>query len=585
MRGGIVRRRIGLLALIIVAVGALMAATSPQLRHSVATLSAGAPRAASTGQLPAPPSPPAAAPSATGAAAATGDAVTVAFAGVSAGAPGADNTRRTLVLYDTTGSWGWLGEAYAVQAANLLSHGSGYVLRPVGSYQAGDMAGYTGVVYIGSTYDEPLPTAFLDDTLAGSRPVLWMNDNIWQLTQRAGDFTTRYGWNWQQFDFAATPTVTYKGVALQRDSRAASSGLLTTAVTDPAKATVLATARRTDGTTEPWAIRSGQLTYIAEIPFSYVGPTDRYFAAADLLALLANPAHVNRKRALVRIEDVGPDADPAELRQVADYLSAQHVPFTVGIIPKYVDPKGYYNDGKPVSITLAQAPKVVSALKYMQSKGGTLIMHGYTHQYGTLNNPYNGVTGDDFEFYTAHIDSANYVVYDGPVPADSATWAQSRITAASTAFRDAGLAVPTIFEAPHYAASATDYAVFAKNFAVRYDRVLYFGGWCPSGACGTGTPNYQHMYGQYFPYLVRDVYGTVVLPEQLGDVEPEPFNNNPARLPADLLAGARAASVVTDGVQSFYYHPYLGTGYLKQLVSGIKGMGYQFVSAGTVAAG
>ena len=31
----------------------------------------------------------------------------------------------------------------------------------------------------------------------------------------------------------------------------------------------------------PWAIRSGNLTYLGEIPFSYVGHGDRYLAAAD----------------------------------------------------------------------------------------------------------------------------------------------------------------------------------------------------------------------------------------------------------------------------------------------------------------
>ncbi|TNC29122.1 hypothetical protein [Amycolatopsis alkalitolerans] len=65
---------------------------------------------------------------------------------------------------------------------------------------------------------------------------MWTADNIWQLTARAGDFASRYGWTWTQFDFSAIPTVTYQGVALQRSALAAPSGLLTTTVTDPAKA-------------------------------------------------------------------------------------------------------------------------------------------------------------------------------------------------------------------------------------------------------------------------------------------------------------------------------------------------------------
>src|SRR5688500_9505916 len=116
------------------------------------------------------------------------------------GAPGAKSTQKTLILYDSTGPWAWLGEAYAVQTGNLASHGSSYVMHPVGSYAAGEMSGYTGVIYIGSTYDEPIPVAFLDDVLAGSRPVLWMAHNIWQLTARAPSFQTTYGWNSVQSD-------------------------------------------------------------------------------------------------------------------------------------------------------------------------------------------------------------------------------------------------------------------------------------------------------------------------------------------------------------------------------------------------
>ncbi|AHH99348.1 DUF2334 domain-containing protein [Kutzneria albida] len=500
-------------------------------------------------------------------------------------APGANPNQRTLVLYDSTGPYAWLGEAYAVEAANLISHGSAYKMQPVAQYTANEMAGYTGVVYLGSTYDEPIPTAFLDDVLSGSRPVIWMNDNLWQLTQRSANFTAQYGFTWTGFDFSNTPTVTYKNTTLQRDVLAAPSGLLATTITDPAKASSLAVANRADGSSLNWAVRGSNLTYIGEIPFSYVGFNDRYYAAADLLTLLANPATPNRKRALVRIEDVSPGSDPTELRQVADYLHSAGVPFSVAVIPQYKDPNGYYNNGTAQNISLAGAPAVVSALRYMQSHGGTLEMHGYTHQYSNVANPYSGVSGDDFEFYRAHIDSANNVVYDGPPAEDSALWAQSRMTMGKLNFTLAGLPTPTVFEPPHYAASAVDYQVVASNFAARYDRGLYFGGWCPNGSCGSGTPDYSKLYGQYFPFLVRDIYGSPVIPEQLGNVEPVPYNNHPARLPADILATAQSTSVVTDTVQSFFYHPYLGTSYLRQIVTGLQGMGYGFVTASAVAAG
>jgi len=502
-----------------------------------------------------------------------------------AGAPGANPNQNTLVLYDSTGAWGWLGEAYGVTAGNLVSHGSKYTLQAAVNYVSGELDGYTGLVYIGSTYDEPLPTALLDDVLATTKPVLWMNDNIWQLSARAADFAGRYGFTPMYFDFSNTLTVAYKGVALQRNSAAVPSGLLQTVVDDPAIAQAVAVATNDTGGTVNWATSGANLTYIGEIPFSYMGPNDRYLAAVDLIDHVSNPAMPARKRAMVRIEDVSADADPAELRAIADYLYSKGVPFTVAVIPYYVDPNGYYNNGVPVRTHLYQAKAVVSALKYMQSRGGTLLMHGYTHQYSNIANPYSGVTADDFEFYLSHIDASNYVVYDGPVPVDSTSWALGRVDNGLQEFAKAGLPAPTVFEPPHYAASAIDYQAFHARFATLYQRGLFASGWCPNGACGTGAPDYTRIYGQFYPYLVRDIFGAVVLPEQLGNVELVAFNNNPPRFPADILYSANCNTVIPDAVQSFFFHPYLDISYLQQVVQGLQSMGYTFVPMSAVTKG
>ena len=512
-------------------------------------------------------------------------AATTTLTNAFAGAPGANANQNTLVLYDSTGQWGWLGEDYGIMAANLVSHGSKYTVHAAVNYVAGEINGFTGLIYIGSTYDEPLPTALLDDVLASAKPVLWMGDNIWQLSARASNFAGQYGFTPLFFDFTNTLTVTYKGVALQRNSLAVASGLLQTAINDATKAQVLATATNDTGGTVNWATKGANLTYIGEVPFSYTGPNDRYLAAIDLLGTVSNPAMPARKRALVRIEDVSADDNPNQLRAIADYLYSKNVPFTVAVIPFYVDPNGYYNNGVPVALHLRQATAIVSALKYMQSKGGTLIMHGYTHQYSNIANPYSGVSADDFEFYRAHINSDNYVIYDTPVAEDSMSWTQGRIQKALLEFSNAGLQAPTIFEPPHYAASAIDYQVFNASFTARYDRGLYATGWCPNGVCGSGTPNYTQIYGQFFPYLVRDIYGTAVIPEQLGNVEPTTFNNNPPRLPADILLSATSNTVIKDSVMSFFFHPYLNISYLKQIVQGLQSMGYTFVPANTVKQG
>jgi uncharacterized protein YdaL len=499
---------------------------------------------------------------------------------IQSAAPGAGPGLRTLVLYDTTGEFGWTGEMNAVRIGHLVSHGSTWVMHPVSRYTTGEMAGYTAVVYVGSSHQEPLPAAFLDDVLSGTRPVLWMYDNIWRLTAHAGNFPAGHGWDPIAYETAAVNAVEYRGAVLRRDPAIASSGVVHTKIADPTRAEVLAKAVRADGTTFPWAVRSGSLTYLGELPLSYVGYADRYLALADILLKLVHPHAADRKRALVRIEDVGPTTDPQYVRAIADYLNGRHVPFSVAVFPVYLDPRGVHNGGRPLRRELAQTPQLVAALRYAQSRGGTLVMHGYTHQYENASNPYDAVSGNDFEFYAVRVDGRNQLVYDGPVAEDSATWARGRVQSARLAFADAGFAAPTIFEPPHYAASAVDYQVFDTEFGIRYDRGLYFGGWCADGGCGQHTPDHTKAYGQYFPYLVRDVYGSVVIPEGLGNVE---LQRPPGRSAADILAAARASLVVTDATASFFYHPFLGLDQLRQVVEGIQAMGYRFVSPAEAA--
>jgi len=501
----------------------------------------------------------------------------VAPAATGNGAPGA-GTASTLVLYDSTGPYAWLGEAYAMLTANLTSHFGSWTAHPVANYTTGELSSYTAVVYIGSTYDEPMPVAFLDDVTTTTKPVIWMYSNIWQLTARDPNFVAHHGFIWKQYDFSSVAQVSYHGTNLTRDANNG-AGIMDHVIYDATKNTVLATATRADGSTFPWAIRSGNLTYIGEVPYAYMDHNDRYLAFADLLYDALAPTAPARHRALVRIEDVGPDADPAELRAVADYLSSRKAPFTVAVYPRYRDPKGVNNGGVAEDYTLAQRPQVVSALKYMQTKGGTLLMHGYTHQYGDVANPYDGVSANDFEFYRAHIDSGNNVIYDGPPAEDNTAWATGRVNSSASAFTAVGLAKPTIFEFPHYAGSVADYKVMTTMFGTRYERGLYF-----PGVLTGGTPDYTRIVGQFFPYSVRDVYGAAVVPENIGNIEPDAFNNHPPRLPADLITSAKNNLAIRDGMASFFYHPYLGTAYLKTTVEGIQGLGYTFVAASATLA-
>jgi uncharacterized protein YdaL len=521
---------------------------------------------------------------------------------------GSSGSASTLVVYDSTNSYGWLGELYAIAAGNLAGHFGKVTAEPVVSYVPGQLSNYTATIYIGSTYNEPIPAAFLNDVLATTQPVIWAADNVWQLSGAEGSpadqaFKAKYGWDPSNsyFDTTDNPlTVSYKG---QTFSRNANSGaqVLAPSITNPAAVTVLAQANcanggtpvncapiaQTTGTSFPWAIRSANLTYVGEVPFSYMSESDRYVAFSDLLfpalAPSATPSHLG----LVRLEDVNPTTDPAILMQIADYLSSQNVPFSVNVIPQYTDPNGIYNGGTPRTVTLAQAPSLVAALKYVQSKGGTLIDEGYTHQYSNVANPYDGASGDDAEFYRARCattptppytfeapcQNSDSVIWTGPLPGDSSGWATGRALAGSLMFTLAGLGTPKIWVTPHYFASAADYAGIDSIFKIRYEREIF-----ASGQLGGQPPNYSRIFGQFFPYQVHDAYGEQIIPENLGDYEPVSVNNNPPRLPADLIHNAQLNLAVTQGVASFFFDPNEPFSVLQQVVTGIKALGYTFTS-------
>jgi uncharacterized protein YdaL len=482
----------------------------------------------------------------------------------------ASSDTRALILYDASGQWGWLGGLYATLTANLTGHFGRWTAKPAAEYERGEVERYTALIYIGSTYGERLPIDLLDDVLRTRRPVLWINDNILQLERRAGDFADRYGWRPLELDHSRVSEVRYKGRSLTRWS-GQTDGIMRSVVTDRSRAHVLAEAVRTDGSTFPWAVRSRNLTYVGEEPFVYTSETDRYLAYADLLFDALAPRTRERHRALVRLEDINPRTDPSELRAAADYLHSKGIPFGFGVSPYYRDPQG--REDEPRELLLSHAPQLVAALKYLQRKGGVLVGHGYTHQWDGASNPYNGITGDDVEFYRVTETKDGETHQLGPLPGDnSIAWAEHRIVAANREFVAAGLSPPKIFEFPHYAASDRGYRAAAGRFAVRWERSMYF-----PGLLGDGPIRYRRLEGQFFPYVVRDVYGSKVLPENLGSIAPNRWHSYKSRLPEDLVRAARANLVVRDGFAAFYFHPFLKLDYLKRTVQGIEAAGYTFV--------
>jgi uncharacterized protein YdaL len=467
---------------------------------------------------------------------------------------------RALVLYDPVDD-----AAYAAQtadlASNFVSHFAQPVRQAVSRYQRGEMNRYAAVLFVGTDSGDPLPDAFLSDVRSGARPVLWLGGDIADLTTPT--FARAQGWRAGADSPGRYTSVMYRNVRLT-DSSTDLTGI---DILNPAKATVLARVTAADGGQAPWAVRSGNLVYVSELALDDGDGNglDRSFALADMMSSMFGRV-TPRHRMLVRLEDVGPATDPVQLHQIADLLSADHVPFSIALYPVYVGPVTQHPRAQ---FSLEERPQVVAAIKYMLAKGGTLILHGYTHQLGNSPNPNNGESGEDYEFLRVHYNAQHVTIYDGTPTSNPAAWTKQRIAMAMAAMAAAGLPRPEFWQFPEYGASPAEYRVAAAEFLA-----------------DTGRGNYpeagqlQTLTEQSPPYVVRDVYGGSVLPETLGYIaNTSDRASGPGSISFLLAAAAAQKAVVSDNVAGFYYHPYLGTGPLQRVIVGLRHEGYQFVSA------
>jgi len=498
---------------------------------------------------------------------------------------GAGKREPVLILHDSSGPFGWIGDVHARMLANLLGHFDlPFRVTPVESYAAGSIQQARAVFYLGTTYNNPLPAALKQELLATTKPVCWFKYNLWQMDAAAGTpFAAKYGFRFDFLDASGYGAVLYKGESFGKNPLDPELGRVT--LTPGGAASVPAWACR-PGTSEciPYVVRGANFWYVADTPFSFIGEEDRYVVFCDLLHDILGLDHAEQHRALVRIEDVDPRSAPESIRAVTDYLSGERVPFLLNVIPVHHDPLGFYNGGVPQTVSLSQAGPLRAALRDAVGRGGQLVLHGYTHQLDVVPNPYTGASGDDFEFFRVTLDALGNFAEFEPVPGDSYKGAESRVRAAQRELRSSGFHA-VAWSTPHYAASPIDYVVFGDHFRLTIQRAIYFEGTGNvTGVRGRGRVWHElfesngHFGGQFFPYVIQnDIYGQKIVPENLGNVDLPVLNGATVRQPADMIRIARKNRVVRDGWASGFFHPFLDLALLQELVQGLKAQGYVFV--------
>jgi uncharacterized protein YdaL len=518
---------------------------------------------------------------------------------------------KTLVLYDAPkgSEWEKLGFSYAIMLRNLLGHFDAQVdLVPVDQYTQGQIDAHQATFYLGAAYDTQLPAAFLADAASTVKTLVWFKYNLWQLANeptyhftdtRGLKFIDLRGMNAESSDSNREPgffnTVSYKGKDFIKyyaynpatpKAPDADPDIGVVSVVDAAKATPLV-AIRNPGTGEsvPYVARAGNFWYVADMPFSYIGPRDRYLVLCDLLHDMMGIDHPESHKAMVRLEDVGALVKLSTMQRLSNFLSSKNVPFSVAVIPHHMDPFGVANgDGVPQNIPLSQATTLREALDYAKAHGGEIVMHGFTHQYGMMKNPWSGMSGDDYEFWD--------IVHSTPVAEDSTQWALNRLVSGLWELQQFNYG-PVAWETPHYQASALASKAVPLAFNTTYQRVVYYTADKPDFSV---RPGKDYMAGQIFPYVItRDYYGQRVLPENLGNIEYDIHQVDPSSSYKyswqDIAENARYAKTVRDGFASFFFHPFwlekdvnIPAGYpdFTALVQAITDMGFTWVAPSQV---
>ena len=261
--------------------------------------------------------------------------------------------------------------------------------------------------------------------------------------------------------------------------------------------------------------------------------------------------------AYIRLEDIHPLVDSEYLQEITNLLKEKKIPFMMAVIPVYTNPE----TGKEYHFS--DSPKLLKVLKNAQKNGGSIVLHGYTHQFRLTE------TGEGFEFWDVENNTPIYSEADGVFTmkteadfTDLATYERyivelkqyesayirTKVTRGIQELANYGL-YPLAFEAPHYTMSQHGYEILSEYFSTYVGQVQL------------SDKDWEIM--NTAPYITTPSFfkGMQLLPETMGYVQQE--NPNAVQMMTDQ---AKKFSWTIDGMTSAFYHPYLGLEKFKEVI-------------------
>ncbi|MFJ8247054.1 DUF2334 domain-containing protein [Peribacillus asahii] len=263
----------------------------------------------------------------------------------------------------------------------------------------------------------------------------------------------------------------------------------------------------------------------------------------------------------IRLEDVNPLTPHEPLREIATLLKEKNIPYLVAVIPIHIDPE----TGK--EHTFADSPELLKVLRGIQEDQGSIVMHGYTHQFRSSE------MGEGFEFWDVENNTpiysdgsldfklrkekefhskAEYDRYISGLQTFEREYIETKLNKGIEELTKYGL-YPLAFEAPHYTMSQNGYKVVSQYFSTYV------------GQLQLSDKNWKAMGTS--PYITTPsmLNGMKLLPETLGYVDSE----NPHAM-EDIWAKAENIAWTKSGIYAVFYHPYLGSGGFVELLQQLE---------------
>ncbi|KEJ00681.1 transcription factor [Clostridium botulinum A2B7 92] len=284
----------------------------------------------------------------------------------------------------------------------------------------------------------------------------------------------------------------------------------------------------------PYIINEKSLWHISRIDNNSV----IFYIFSDILNYIFEVDKFKEEKVFIRIKDVHPLIDINKLKAIADYLYSEDIPFMIALIPTFVDTKtGYAN-------SMSDQKKFINAIKYMQEKGGTVILHGYTEQ-----NNKEKASEEEYESWNGK--------ENAPLEMDMEKYLYDKVGKGIKECVKNNI-YPLGFEAPHYTMDMRTYKEFKKYFSTYI------------GQCQSSDKRFTSTA---YPYILKDTETfNILIPENLGYIEKE----NPLWL-KKIQDNFRQISMVRGYTAGVFFHSYIDINYLKELIDYLKSQNVDFL--------